>query len=95
MSNNTHLSLLLIEIVNNDTDEEIEGEEGSEYDEDDKVKVHVEVDFSDGLFLHLKINSFINQLVTLTCLEYRVLEIEHIYLLLLNLQLHALFPSIL
>ena len=64
---NTHLSFLLIEVVNNDTDEEIEGEEGAEYDEDDKVKVHVEVDFSDGLFLHLKPNICISQLVTSTC----------------------------
>lgn len=55
---NTHLSFLLIEIVNNDTDEEIESEEGAKYNEDDKVKVHVEVDLSDGLFLHLKPNSF-------------------------------------
>lgn len=54
---NTHLSFLLTEIVNNDTNEEIEGEEGAKYDEDDKVEVHVEVDFSDWLFLHLKPNS--------------------------------------
>lgn len=63
---NTHLSLLLVEIVDNDADEEIEGEEGAEYDEDDKVKVHVQVDFSDGLLLHLKPNSCIRQLVTVT-----------------------------
>lgn len=63
---NTHLSFLLIEIVNNDANEEIEGEEGAEYDEDDKVKVHVQVDFSDGLFLHLKPNSRVRQLVIVT-----------------------------
>lgn len=51
--NDTHLSFLLIEIVNDHSDEEVEGEEGPKYDEDDKVKVHVEVDFSDGLLLHL------------------------------------------
>lgn len=60
---NTHLSFLLIEIVNNDANEEIEGEEGAEYDEDDKVEVHVEVYFSDGLFLNLKPNSLTSQLV--------------------------------
>lgn len=64
----TYLSFLLVEVIDDDTDEEIEGEEGAEYDEDDKVQVHVEVDFSDGLLLHLKTNSFINQLVTVTCL---------------------------
>lgn len=63
---NTHLSFLLIEVVNNDTDEEIESEEGAKYDEDDKVQVHVEVNFSDGLFLHLKPNSFISPPVTAT-----------------------------
>lgn len=87
---NTHLSFLLIEIVNNDADEEIEGEEGAEYDEDDKVQVHVEVDFSDGLLLHLKPDSFISHwAVTGTSLHGQT------YLLLLNQRLHALFPSIL
>lgn len=51
---NTYLSFLLVEIVNNDTDEKIEGEEGAKNDEHNKIKVHVEVDFSDRLFLHLK-----------------------------------------
>lgn len=55
---NTHLSFLLIEIVNDDANEEIKGEEGAENDEDDKVQVHVEVDLSNGLFLHLKPDSF-------------------------------------
>lgn len=50
---NTHLSFLLVEIVNNHTDEEIEGEEGAKNDEDDEVQVHVEIDFSHRLFLHL------------------------------------------
>lgn len=39
----THLLLLLVEVVNDDADEEVEGEEGSEDDEDDEVEVHVEV----------------------------------------------------
>ena len=49
----THLFLLLVEVVDDDADEEVEGEEGAEDDEDDKVEVHVEVDLLDGLFLHL------------------------------------------
>lgn len=44
---------MLVEIVNNDTNEKIEGEEGAEDDEDDKVDVHVEVDLIRGLLLHL------------------------------------------
>lgn len=50
----THLSLLLVEIVNDDADEEVEREEGAKNDEDHEVQVHVEVDFSNWLFLHLK-----------------------------------------
>lgn len=49
----THLSLLLVEIVDDDADEEVEREEGAENDEDHEVQVHVEVDFSDWLLLHL------------------------------------------
>lgn len=51
---NTHLSFLLVEIVNNDTNEKIEGEEGAKNDEHDKVNVHVKVDFFDRLLFHLK-----------------------------------------
>lgn len=54
----TYLSFLLVEIVNNDTDEKIESEEGAKNDEHNKVNVHVEVDFPDRLFLHLKNKSF-------------------------------------
>ena len=50
----THLSFLLVEIVNDDADEEVEREEGAKNDEHHKVQVHVEVDFSDWLFLHLE-----------------------------------------
>lgn len=37
----TYLSLLLVEVINDDTNEEVEGEEGTENNEDDKVQVHV------------------------------------------------------
>ena len=49
----THLSLLLVEVVDDDADKEVEGEEGTEDDEDDKVQVHVQVHFLDRLLLHL------------------------------------------
>lgn len=39
----THLFLLLVEVVDDDTDEQVECEEGPKDDEDDKVEVHVEV----------------------------------------------------
>ncbi len=50
---NTYLSLLLVEIVNDDTDEEIEREEGAEDDEDDEVQIHVQAVLFNGLLFHL------------------------------------------
>lgn len=52
-SENTHLFLLLVEVVNDDTNEEVQGEEGTEDDEDDKVDVHVEVDLIHWLLFNL------------------------------------------
>lgn len=85
----THLSFLLVEIVNDDTDEEVEREEGAENYEDHKVQVHVEVDFSDWLFLHLKqkIHGYHS-----ICVDS---DVGQSHLLLLNPRLVALFPSIL
>ena len=54
MSLNTYLLLLLIEVIDDDSNEEIEGEEGSKDNEEDKVDVHVDVDLSDGLFPNLR-----------------------------------------
>lgn len=50
----THLLLLLVEIVNDDTDKEVEGEEGPKDDEDDKIEVHVDVHLILGLFFLLQ-----------------------------------------
>lgn len=50
----THLLLLLVEVVNDDADEEVEGEEGPEDDEDDEIEVHVEVHFVLWLLLLLQ-----------------------------------------
>ena len=52
--NATYLFLLLVEVVDDDTDEEVEGEKGAKDDEDDKVEVHVQVDFILRLVFHLK-----------------------------------------
>ena len=43
------LLLLLVEVVDDDSDEEVQREERAEYDEEDKVQVHVDV----ALFLRL------------------------------------------
>ena len=53
MSLNTYLLLLLIEVIDDDSNEEIEGEEGAKDDEEDKVDVHVDVDLPDGLLPNL------------------------------------------
>lgn len=51
--NGSYLFLLLVEVVNNHTNEEVEGEEGAKYDENNEVDVHVDVDFVVGLVFHL------------------------------------------
>lgn len=50
----SYLFLLLVEVINDHTDEEIEGEEGAKYDENHKVDVHVDVDLIIRLVFHLK-----------------------------------------
>lgn len=50
----SYLFLLLVEVVNDHTNEEVQGEEGPENDEDNKVDVHVNVDFIFGLVFHLE-----------------------------------------
>lgn len=49
----TYLFFLLIEVVNYDPNEEIECEEATKNDEDDKVQVHVHVVLPLGLQVHL------------------------------------------
>lgn len=51
---NTYLFLLLVEVIDDDADEQVEGEERAEDDEDDKVDVHVEVDLIRRLLFHLR-----------------------------------------
>lgn len=49
----SYLFLLLVEVVDDHTNEEVEREEGAEYDENNKVDIHVDVDFVVGLVFHL------------------------------------------
>ena len=53
MSLNTYLLFLFIEVIDDDSNEEIEGEEGAKDDEEDEVDVHVDVDLPDWLFPNL------------------------------------------
>ena len=53
MSLNTYLLFLFIEVIDDDSNEEIEGEERAEDDEEDEVDVHVDVDLPDRLFPNL------------------------------------------
>lgn len=50
----TYLFLLLVEVVNDDTDEKVQGEERPEDDEHDEVDVHVEVVLPLGLLFILR-----------------------------------------
>lgn len=50
----TYLFLLLIEVVNDDTDEQVQSEKGAEDDEDNKIYVHVDVVLILGLLFLLK-----------------------------------------
>lgn len=47
--NNTYLLFLLIEVVNNDTNEQVQGEKRPKNDKDDKIQIHVQVVFVLGL----------------------------------------------
>lgn len=49
----TYLFFLLVEVVNYDSNEEIECEEATENDEDDEVHVHVHIVLPLGLHVHL------------------------------------------
>jgi hypothetical protein len=49
----TYLLLLFVEVVDDDSDEEVEGEEGPEDDEEDEVEVHVDVHLTYGLLPNL------------------------------------------
>ena len=54
MSLYTYLLFLFVEVIYDDSNEEIEGEERAKDDEEDKVDVHVDVDLSDGLIPNLE-----------------------------------------
>lgn len=48
-----YLFLLLVEIVDDDTNEQVESEKRAKNNKDDKVKVHIDVVLVQGLFSHL------------------------------------------
>lgn len=50
----TYLFLLLVKVVNDDTNKKIESEESPKDNEDDKIEIHVEIHFIGRLFLHLR-----------------------------------------
>lgn len=50
-----YLFLLLIEVFNDDTNEQIQCKERTEYDKEDEVQVHVNIDFSLRLLINLLI----------------------------------------
>lgn len=53
----TGFLLLLVEVVDDDTDEQVEGEERPEDDEEHEVEVHVDVGLANRLLAHLSKDS--------------------------------------
>ena len=51
---NTYLLFLLVEIIYDDTNEQVQSEEWPEDDEDDKINIHVEAVFINGLLVYLR-----------------------------------------
>ena len=50
---NTYLLFLLVEVIYDDTNEQVQSEEWPEDDEDDKINIHVEAVFINGLLVYL------------------------------------------
>lgn len=50
----TYLFLLLVKVVNDDTNKKIESEESPKDYKDDEIEIHVEIHFVGRLFLHLR-----------------------------------------
>lgn len=50
----TYLFLLLVEVINDDTNKEVECEERAKYNEDNKVDIHVDVVLILWLVFHLR-----------------------------------------
>ena len=51
---NTYLLFLLVEIIYDDTNEQVQSEEWPKDDEDDKINIHVEAVFINGLLVYLR-----------------------------------------
>ena len=50
----TYLLFLFVEVINDDTNEQVKREEGSKYDEEDEIQIHVDVAFLYGLLTILQ-----------------------------------------
>ena len=50
----TYLLFLFVEVINDDTNEQVKREEGSKDDEEDEIQIHVDVAFLYGLLTILQ-----------------------------------------
>ena len=50
----TYILFLFVEVINDDTNEQVKREEGSKYDEEDGIQIHVDVAFLYGLLTILQ-----------------------------------------
>lgn len=69
----TYLFLLLVKVIDDDTNEEVEGEERAEYNKDDKIDVHVDVVLILRLVSHLRREIYFKQVLWFR-LQLRVLK---------------------
>ena len=54
ISLDTYLLFLFVEVINDDTNEQVKREEGSKDDEEDEIQIHVDVAFLYGLLAILQ-----------------------------------------
>ena len=50
----TYLLFLFIEVIDDNTNKQVERKEGPKDDEEDKVQIHVQIDFTNRLLSDLK-----------------------------------------
>lgn len=53
---NTYLLFLFIEIINDDSNKQVKSEERTKNNKEHEVEIHVNIGFSDWLFVELEIN---------------------------------------
>ena len=73
-----YLILLFVELIDDDTDEQVEREEGTEHDEEDEVEIHVDGVLTVRLLVQLNTQTIISRIFRVkiadfwSCLKLRI-----------------------